>query len=196
MCMGCFEPPLTFQGILVFDTVLENPAADVFANYTCGPTSRPEFKIRPEGYSMGVGTAVFVTNPNYPGCVMLGKRIGSDGSGTYALPGGHLEFAETPEQCGAREVFEEAGLSGLMTSMTHVGTVNAVDAGIGYHYVCSILLCETTDEPVNTEPNKNEGWEWVQWDAEDFPTPLFTTLRIVREGGYSPFVEGTPFFAL
>ena len=79
------------QGILVFDTLLENPDPDAFANYTCGPVALPEFKIRPEGgYSMGVGTAVFVTNPNHPGCVMLGKRIGSDGSGTYALPGGHL----------------------------------------------------------------------------------------------------------
>lgn len=55
-----------------------------------------------------VGVAVFVINEK--GNVLIGKRTGSHGAGTLALPGGHLELHESFHECAAREVYEETGL--------------------------------------------------------------------------------------
>lgn len=55
-----------------------------------------------------VGVAVFVLNEK--GHILVGKRTGSHGAGTLALPGGHLELHESFHECAAREVFEETGL--------------------------------------------------------------------------------------
>ena len=53
-----------------------------------------------------VGVGVIIVRD---GNVLLGERAGSHGAGTWALPGGHLEFGETVADCARREVLEETG---------------------------------------------------------------------------------------
>lgn len=135
-----------------------------------------------------VGVGVFLLNSRHPGKILLGKRKGSDGSGTYALPGGHLEFGEDYATCAAREVLEETNLT---MKNCWFGTVdNSVDVSVNYHYVTIFMVGEVTDpeECKNLEPDKCEGWSWVDWhDHQHFPGPLFTGLRNVRTSNYSPF---------
>eukprot|EP00747_Dinoflagellata_sp_TGD_P208566 gnl/TRDRNA2_/TRDRNA2_82034_c0_seq1.p1 gnl/TRDRNA2_/TRDRNA2_82034_c0~~gnl/TRDRNA2_/TRDRNA2_82034_c0_seq1.p1 ORF type:complete len:166 (+),score=32.43 gnl/TRDRNA2_/TRDRNA2_82034_c0_seq1:69-566(+) len=135
--------------------------------------------------SMGVGVGCFVVSAAHPGCIILGRRISSDGSGTYALPGGHLEFGESFADCSRREVLEETGCKCDSVMLSTID--NAIDVDKGYHYVVIFTLCETRDEPQNLEEDKCSGWEWVPWDTDAFPMPLFTALDNVRRKGFSPF---------
>jgi len=53
--------------------------------------------------------------------------------GTYALPGGHLDFGESFEQCAAREVKEETGLN--VQDVRFLTATNTVFGDTGKHYV-------------------------------------------------------------
>lgn len=118
---------------------------------------------------VGVGVGVFVTSPDHPNCIILGKRKGSSGSGQYALPGGHLEFGEEWSECAIRETLEETGLK--IRNISFATVVNAVVTDEDYHYITIFM----------------KGWDWYDWASETFPSPLFEPLRIARLQGYQLF---------
>ncbi|KAI4518703.1 hypothetical protein K523DRAFT_248594 [Schizophyllum commune Tattone D] len=110
-----------------------------------------------------VGVGVFVTNQS--GQFIIGKRKGSHGAGTYALPGGHLEYGESFEACAIREVLEETGLE--IADITFLTATNDIMAAEKKHYVTIFVRARVTGEqtePQVLEPEKCEGWEWMTWD--------------------------------
>lgn len=123
-----------------------------------------------------VGLGVFVLNSQSQ--FLFGRRLGSHGTGTWALPGGHLEYGESFEECGRRETLEETGLeittprfltavNGVIPPSKQRGTSSAVGAAqSGSHYVTIFMVAEVVGdaEPQNTEPDKCEGWKWMAWD--------------------------------
>jgi 8-oxo-dGTP diphosphatase len=127
-----------------------------------------------------VGVGVLVRRQ---GLVLLGQRIGAHGAGSWALPGGHLEFGESPEDCAAREVKEETGLT---IHALHRGPwTNDLFEAEARHYVTLFLRAEAgPGEPRVMEPDKCLGWAWFDWDR--LPQPLFVPLRNLHASGYRP----------
>ncbi|KAF7191750.1 Nudix hydrolase 1 [Pseudocercospora fuligena] len=115
-----------------------------------------------------VGVGVFVLDPSQSTasnpCFLIGRRIGSHGAGTYALPGGHLEFGETPEACAAREVLEETGLE--VSNIRFLTATNDIMLSENKHYITMFMTCVRKDasaEAQTLEPDKCEGWDCASW---------------------------------
>jgi 8-oxo-dGTP diphosphatase len=110
------------------------------------------------------GVGVFVINSTGDK-LLLGKRKDTN---TYAKPGGWLEYGETFEECGSRELKEEIDLDINPDRIHHIKTYNCYDPVNNYHNVAIYLYCDITEDEerriVNTEPHKNEKWFWVDFE--------------------------------
>ena len=123
-----------------------------------------------------VGIAVIVIKDNR---VLLGKRKNSHGSGTWAFPGGHLEFKESIEDCARREVFEETGIQ--IKNLRCGPYTNDIFADEGKHYVTLFVTANyDSGAPVVKEPHKCEKWEWFQWPLDVHPCflPIKNLLKL------------------
>jgi 8-oxo-dGTP diphosphatase len=123
-----------------------------------------------------VGVAALVTRGDR---VLLLRRQGSHGAGSWACPGGHLEFGETPEQCGIRETLEEVGL--VIDQLRFKAITNDLFAPEGKHYITIWMEgeCES-GEPTITAPGEVSELGWFAWDG--LPEPLFLPLANLIAG--------------
>ncbi len=115
--------------------------------------------------------------------VLLGKRKDAHGSGTWAFPGGHLEFNESIESCAKREVLEETGLS--VKNARFATLTNDFFHQNDKHYVTLFVICNHEHgAPEIKEPDKCEAWDWFFWN--EFPNPKFLSLQNLLEQGFIP----------
>lgn len=77
---------------------------------------------------------------------MLPKLTRRSSAGAIQLPGGHLEFGETPEACAVREVLEETGLEISEADVRFVTATNDIFEAEGKHYVTLFMACRVPDD--------------------------------------------------
>jgi 8-oxo-dGTP diphosphatase len=124
-----------------------------------------------------VGVGCILLSTAHRGRALVGERRGSHGAGTFALPGGHLEFGQSFGECASMELLEECGLTVDARAWTLVGTTNNVMGAL--HYV-TLFVAAVVDEATlatlaNCEPDKCAGWSWIPYD-ELHARPLFPPL--------------------
>lgn len=141
------------------------PFAKPFANnHSKAPANSADIQ-RPK-----VGVAILIEKN---GKVLLGKRKGSHGAGTWAPPGGHIEYGETFEQTAKREAFEEIGVR--ITDAAVVGLTNDFFEKEQKHYITVWIAAITKDTPKIMEPDKCSNLSWFDW--KKLPTPLFLPME-------------------
>ncbi len=120
---------------------------------------------------VGVGVILF----NEYDEILLGERKNSHGSGTFAPPGGHLEYGESFEKCASRELKEETNLT--ITNFTFLDITNNIFEENNKHYVTIFMQNHISKNAVitNMEPDKTSAWLW--FNINNLPNNLFLPLK-------------------
>jgi len=114
-----------------------------------------------------VGVGVFVFKD---GKFLMQLRQGGHGSGSWSLPGGHLEFGESFEDTARREVIEETKLQ--IKNVRFGAVTNDFFPDENKHYVTIWMLSDWDyGKESIMEPDKclKQGW----YSIEHLPSPLF-----------------------
>lgn len=112
----------------------------------------------------GVGVVALLHDGK--GRILIGKRKGSHGAGTWGLPGGKIEAGETAFETIVREVKEETGLEIPRSRFRRREWLDNIwaDRTKGkQHWVTLFVEADLRegDEPQVMEPEKCEEWQFV-----------------------------------
>lgn len=100
--------------------------------------------------------------------VLLGKRKAGAGAGagTWALPGGHLEYSERMIDAACREIKEELNGDVTPKDLELVSIVDGLPTpGNDNHYIhATFELKSPAFQPKTMEPERCEGWHYFELD--------------------------------
>lgn len=117
------------------------------------------------------------------GRILVLRRAGAHGAGTWGLPGGHQEFGESPEGTAERETLEETGL--VVRPTVRLGFTDDPMPEIGRHYITLFIGCARLGgEPELREPEKATALAWFTPDElRARRTELFEPLGRCLDAG-------------
>lgn len=115
--------------------------------------------------------------------VLLLRRHGVHGGGSWSTPGGHLDHGETPEQCAVREALEETGVE--VVDVRFRAVTNDVFESEGRHYITIWMEAEyRAGHPGVNAAHEMSSVGWFRWDR--LPSPLFLRLANLLAGRCYP----------
>ena len=128
---------------------------------------------------VGIGVFVFKN-----GKFLMGRRKGAHGSGSWSIPGGHLEYGETFEDTAKREVLEETGLE--VKNLRFGAVTNDFFEDENKHYVTVWMVCDwASGQEKIMEPDKFVEICWKDFDT--LPEGLFVPWENLLA---SEFIDG------
>ncbi|MFN7160305.1 MAG: nucleotide triphosphate diphosphatase NUDT15 [Candidatus Gracilibacteria bacterium] len=127
---------------------------------------------------VGVGVCI-----KKEGKVLLGKRKGSHGEGSWGFPGGALEYGEAWSVCAIRETEEETGISIESVEFSFVS--NDIFEKEQKHYVTIFVETEIENgDAAIIEPDECTEWDWFEWN--NLPSPMFLPIVNAKNAGWKP----------
>lgn len=128
------------------------------------------------------GVAVLVANGE---SLLMLKRYGKHGSGTWSIPGGWMEYGESFFDTAAREVKEETSVDVEPVRVRHV--TNDIFEDHGLHAVTIFVEARyASGEPTITEPDKCLSVCWMPLRQLHELTLFDPLRRWVIEDGFVP----------
>lgn len=133
-----------------------------------------------------IGCEAYIVRNN---TLLMGKRGNVYGSGTWALPGGHLEFMERANECIVRELKEEMNLTINPSEITLLALCDDLQPANNVHYLHITFRVDIgSHEPELSEPDACAEWRWFPLDAlpeEIFPPHRKIFQTIASQGTYT-----------
>ena len=133
-------------------------------------------QLRPNVITVGVQCFVFSGSH-----LLLGLRTGGFGTGTWGLPGGHLEQGETILEAASRELAEETGIIAQSMRIVVIGDPIAEN---NFHLQIGVRIEKWAGDPRIVAPN--ELGELRFFPMDDLPAPLLISSAYIID----KFVRG------
>lgn len=131
-----------------------------------------------------VGIGVVVTRAEGPEQqVLMIRRFGKHGSGTWAVPGGWVDPGEDPAETCVRELQEEVGIEAKAEDMTLLGYTRDVYEE-GLEDICLWFRAERYTGVPEPKEYKIQEVRWCRWSQ--LPEPLFASCRNALDKGLIP----------